>query len=103
MFDDLKEANDERAIDEEYRIEWIARAKSFRVDLYASLERYRELGVGDQFIRIHSEIFVAYHWLDRFSDQINRYFTDQEFEGLNDQGLNRAEGNLDTARDLLNR
>lgn len=103
MFEDLKMVNDADAIDDEYRIEWRIRAEQFRVDLYASVERYRDLGVGDQFVRIHSELFLAYQWLDRYSDQINGFFTLQKLENVSDWGLNRAEGHLDTARDLLNR
>lgn len=104
LFDELKaeiEANTDR--DQEYRDEWQIRAQAFRVDLYASIETYRDLGVGDQYIRIHSELFVAYSWLDRYSDQINNFFTSQKIETISDQGLNRAEGHLDTVRDLLNR
>ena len=104
MFEDIKKVNDGGGpFEEEYRIEWRQRAEEFRVDLYASIEKYRDLGVGDQFVRIHSELFVAYQWLDRFSDQINGVFTLQAFESISDQGLNRAEGHLDTARDLLDR
>lgn len=104
MFDDLSEVNaEEGPISEEYTIEWRRKAQRFRVDLYTSIEKYRDLGVGDQFVRIHSEIFLAYQWLDRFSDQINDFFSEQKTEGISSQGLNRAEGHLDTARDLLNR
>ena len=100
MFDEL----DARTkTEEEYRVEWMRRTQDFRVDLYASVEKYRDLGVGDQFVRIHSELFLAYQWLDRFSDQINGFFSSQQFESISDQGLNRAEAHLDTARDLLNR
>ena len=104
MFEDIKKVNDGGGpFEEEYQIEWRQRAEEFRVDLYASIEKYRNLGVGDQFVRIHSELFVAYQWLDRFSDQINGVFTLQKLENISDQGLNRSEAHLDTARDLLDR
>lgn len=101
MFDELSEVYENA--DEEYKIEWRRRSEEFRVDLYASIATYRDLGVGEQFVRIHSELFLAYSWLDRYSDQINNYFTLQKLEGISDQGITRANAHLDTVRDLLNR
>lgn len=106
MFDDLKEANDATGgdIEEEYKTEWRSRAEKYRLDLYSSIEKLRDLGTGDQFIRIHSELFLAYSWLSRYSDQINLFFTANALDGgVSDKGLNRAEGHLETARDLLGR
>ena len=49
-------------IEEEYKTEWRSRAEKYRLDLYSSIEKLRDLGTGDQFIRIHSELFLAYSW-----------------------------------------
>lgn len=100
MFDELVEVNED-VIEEEYKVEWRSRAERYRLDLYSSTEKLIGLGVGDQFIRIHTELFLAYSWLGRYSDQINLFFTANALESISDRGLNRAEAHLETARDML--
>jgi len=102
LLDEIILANDEGRVDDEYKEEWKDAAHQYRTDLYKAVERYRDLGVGDQFIRIHSELFVAYQYVDLFSDQINSYFVEGDVN-ISNFGLNRAERHLDTARDLLDR
>jgi len=102
LLDEIILANDEGRVDDEYKEEWKDAAHQYRTDLYKAIEKYRDLGVGDQFIRIHSELFVAYQYVDLFSDQINSYFVEGDVN-ISNFGLNRAERHLDTARDLLDR
>jgi len=82
---------------EGYEEEWNERALKFRSDLFDSMVDVRRLGMSDSFTRIQSEIFLAYHWLDRYSDEINSYFTDQQYGSISDEGLNRGELHLETA------
>ena len=102
LLDEIILAGDEGRIDYEFREEWKDTAHQYRTDLYIAIDRYRDLGVGDQFIRIHSELFVAYQYVDLFSDQINSYFVEGDVS-IDSFGLNRAEVHLDTARELLGR
>ena len=99
MFDELKARSDDTP--EEYRDEWNERAQEFRDDLYRSVVDVRRLGMSDPYTRLQSEIFLAYHWLDRYSDQINTVFTDQHLGGVSDEGVNMAALHLETASDLL--
>ena len=105
FLDEIILAGNEDRIDDEFREEWKDAAYQYRTDLYKAIEKYRDLGVGDQFIRIHSELFVAYQYVDLFSDQINSCYVKDDVmnHSINSFGLNRAEAHLDTARDLLNR
>lgn len=104
LLDEIILARDEDRIDGEYKKEWKATAYQYRTDLYKAIEKYRDMGVGDPFIRIHSELFVAYQYVDLFSDQINSYcVNDGVINSIDSFGLNRAEAHLDTARDLLDR
>jgi len=104
LLDEIVLADDEGRIDDEFKEEWKDAAYQYRTDLYKAIEKYRDLGVGDQFIRIHSELFVAYQYVDLFSDQINSYYVnDGVINSIDSFGLNRAEAHLDTARDLLDR
>lgn len=97
-------ADDEGRIDDEFREEWRETAYQYRTDLYRAIEKYRDMGVGDQFVRIHSELFVAYQYVDLFSDQVNSYYVkDGVINSIESFGLNRAEAHLDTAGELLNR
>lgn len=102
LLDEIILANDEGRVDDKYKEEWKDAAHQYRTDLYKAIEKYRDMGVGDQFIRIHSELFVAYQYVDLFSDQINSYFVEGDVN-ISNFGLNRAERHLDTARDLLDR
>lgn len=94
MFDELKELEGDHP--EGYTEKWNERAREFRADLFDSMADVRRLGMSDPFKRIQSEIFLAYHWLDRYSDEINSFFTDQQYESISDQGLNRGEAHLET-------
>lgn len=95
MFDELKAREGDHP--DSYKEKWNERAREFRADLFDSMDDVRRLGMSDPFKRIQSEIFLAYHWLDRYSDEINSFFTDQQYDSLSDQGLNRGEAHLETA------
>lgn len=104
LLDEVILADDEGRIDDEFKEEWRDTAYQYRTDLYRAIEKYRDMGVGDQFIRIHSELFVAYQYVDLFSDQVNSYYVkDGVINSIESFGLNRAEAHLDTAGELLNR
>lgn len=102
MLDEVILAGGEDRVDDEFKEEWKDAAYQYRIDLYKAIERYRDLGVGDQFIRIHSELFLAYQYVDLFSDQANSFDVGDGVP-ISNFGLNRAEAHLDTARGLLDR
>jgi hypothetical protein len=99
MFDELQGRDGDTP--EDYREEWNERARKFRSDLFDSMYGVRRLGMSDSFTRLQSEIFLAYHWLDRYSDEINSFFTDQQYGGLSDNGINMSGRHLETASTLL--
>ena len=75
---------------------WHDWAIQYRVDLRDAVDEVKYIGMDDVFVRIGSELFVAYHYIDIFSDTA--------LDGTLDVGpLRQAELHLDTARRLLNR